>query len=53
MDVLGAAYEGDIVNGRMEGHGKYKFADGRVYEGGFKNGELSLSAALQITRYMR
>lgn len=25
---------------RMEGHGKFTFADGRVYEGGFKDGML-------------
>ena len=30
-------YEGDMVNGKKEGKGKYKFKNGCIYEGYFKN----------------
>lgn len=32
-------YEGNFVNGRLEGIGKYFFANGNIYEGEFKNGQ--------------
>jgi hypothetical protein len=34
-----AVYEGDIVNGTMNGKGKYTWTDGAVYEGDFFNGD--------------
>ena len=30
-------YEGDLVNGKKEGKGKYKYKNGCIYEGFFKN----------------
>ena len=39
----GAGYEGDWIDGKLSGQGKYIFADGDVYEGGYvdskKNGQ--------------
>ena len=31
-------YTGDRVAGRMEGEGRFRFADGSYYEGNFKDG---------------
>lgn len=39
MDYTGSSYEGDIVNGRLEGKGKYVFPSGTTYVGDFKDGE--------------
>ena len=33
----GASYDGDWVEGKFEGLGTYRCADGRVYVGEFKN----------------
>ena len=32
-------YEGEWEEGKPHGHGKYVHADGRVYEGEFKEGD--------------
>ena len=31
-------FEGDFINGKAEGNGKYIFEDGEYYIGPFKNG---------------
>jgi uncharacterized protein (TIGR02145 family) len=36
----GSIYEGELVNGIMEGKGKYLFKDGTLYVGDFKNNQL-------------
>merc|ERR1719284_2219251 len=33
-------FEGDWVNGKMHGHGKYQYADGGVYEGDWYDGKM-------------
>jgi len=38
----GSRYDGDFVDGKFHGHGKYYFADsGKIYEGGFKDNNMS------------
>uniref|UniRef100_A0A0G4H3Z3 MORN repeat-containing protein 5 n=1 Tax=Chromera velia CCMP2878 TaxID=1169474 RepID=A0A0G4H3Z3_9ALVE len=38
--VVEEKYEGDWVNGKMHGHGKYIYADGGVYEGDWYDGKM-------------
>ncbi|TPX58436.1 hypothetical protein PhCBS80983_g03155, partial [Powellomyces hirtus] len=38
MAFAGSPFEAEIVNDRIEGHGKYTFPDGNVYIGEFKDG---------------
>ncbi|XP_052827187.1 MORN repeat-containing protein 5 [Octopus bimaculoides] len=38
MEYIGSSYEGETLNGRLEGNGKYTFATGTVYKGEFKDG---------------
>jgi len=38
MEHTGERYDGETKNGRMEGHGKYVFADGSYYEGQLLDG---------------
>lgn len=38
-DWTGSSFEGECKNGWFEGHGKYKFASGVVYEGQFHKGD--------------
>jgi len=35
----GAKYEGQMINGRFEGRGKFTFPNGNVFEGEFKDGQ--------------
>ena len=35
----GYSYDGDWIEGKMEGFGTFRWADGRVYVGEWKNGE--------------
>jgi len=39
MDYTGSQYDGETVNGRIEGKGKYFFPSGTTYVGQFKDGE--------------
>lgn len=38
MEYIGSSYEGETVNGRLEGNGMYTFATGTVYKGELKDG---------------
>mmetsp|Transcript_14127 Transcript_14127/g.29813 ORF Transcript_14127/g.29813 Transcript_14127/m.29813 type:complete len:165 (+) Transcript_14127:475-969(+) len=44
---LGAEYEGEMKNGRMEGKGKYTFPSGTVYVGQFLDGEFHGEGTLE------
>ena len=37
--LTGTEYEGDIVDGQLNGKGKYTFADGSIYDGEVQNGK--------------
>ena len=41
-------YEGERKNGRMEGHGTYRFPSGTVYTGAFLDGEFHGEGTLQF-----
>ena len=34
----GRKYEGEFLNDKRHGHGKFTLPDGRIYEGGWFNG---------------
>ena len=42
-------YEGDLVNGKKEGKGKYKYKNGCIYEGFFKNNKKEGSGVFYYT----
>eukprot|EP00002_Diphylleia_rotans_P023674 TRINITY_DN4658_c0_g1_i1.p2 TRINITY_DN4658_c0_g1~~TRINITY_DN4658_c0_g1_i1.p2 ORF type:complete len:127 (-),score=25.41 TRINITY_DN4658_c0_g1_i1:360-740(-) len=38
LELTNSSHEGEMVNGRMEGHGKFYFPTGDIYEGQMKDG---------------
>lgn len=50
MDYTGSSYEGERVNGRIEGKGTYEFPSGTVYTGEFKDGECAPQRTLRARR---
>jgi hypothetical protein len=46
----GVIYEGDVVNGKGHGTGKYTYPNGMVYEGDFVHGEYQGKGMLSRAR---
>jgi hypothetical protein len=46
VDVPGGTYTGEVVDGRPDGQGRIEYVDGRVYEGGFREGAFHGQAIL-------